>query len=149
MFDVYCHFVAVKWLGAWRWQAILSPLAWRIRFVRYIAVCLVYWSFWCLRWLPLSGISGLIVVNWFSPGRWAVMFKSSHWETAPRWMPQPLNSDWSTLVQAMAWCCQGASHYLSQCLPRFMSPYGVARPQRVHDYNGQFLTWIINALVWC
>ena len=29
----------------------------------------------------------------------------------------------------MAWCRQATSHYLSQCWPRSMSPYGVTRPQ--------------------
>ena len=32
------------------------------------------------------------------------------------------------MVKVMAWCCQ-ASHYLSQCWPRSMSPYGVTKPQ--------------------
>ena len=31
----------------------------------------------------------------------------------------------------MAWCRQATSHYLSQCWPRSMSPYGVTRPQWV------------------
>ena len=31
----------------------------------------------------------------------------------------------------MAWCRQAASHYLSQCCPRSLSPYGVTRPQWV------------------
>ena len=33
------------------------------------------------------------------------------------------------LVQVMAWCRQATSHYLSQCWPRSLSPYGVTRPQ--------------------
>ena len=37
----------------------------------------------------------------------------------------------STLVQVMAWCCQATNHYLSQCWPRSMSPYGVTMPQWV------------------
>ena len=32
----------------------------------------------------------------------------------------------------MAWCRQAASHYLSQCWPRSLSPYGVTRPQWVN-----------------
>ena len=32
----------------------------------------------------------------------------------------------------MAWCCQATSHYLNQCWPRSMSPYGVTRPQWVN-----------------
>ena len=31
----------------------------------------------------------------------------------------------------MAWCHQATSHYLSQCWPRSMSPYGITRPQWV------------------
>ena len=33
--------------------------------------------------------------------------------------------DQSTLFQVMAWCRQATSHYLSQCWPRSLSPYGV------------------------
>ena len=46
-------------------------------------------------------------------------------------MPQDLTDDKSTLVQVMAWCHQAASHYLRQCWPRSLSPYGVIRPQGV------------------
>ena len=46
-------------------------------------------------------------------------------------MSLDLTDDKSTLVQVMAWCRQATSHYLSQCWPRFMSPYGVTRPQGV------------------
>ena len=35
----------------------------------------------------------------------------------------------------MAWCCQATSHYLSQCWPRSLSPYGITRPQRVNFPN--------------
>ena len=36
----------------------------------------------------------------------------------------------------MAWCRQATSHYLSQCWPRSMSPYGVIRPQWVnHEFR--------------
>ena len=37
----------------------------------------------------------------------------------------------STLVQVLAWCRQATSHYLSQCWPKFLSPYGVTRPRWV------------------
>ena len=43
-----------------------------------------------------------------------------------------LTDEKSTLVLVMAWCRQATSHYLSQCWPRFMSPYGVTRPQWVN-----------------
>ena len=70
-----------------------------------------------------------------------VFFKLISWidtlsnscETALRSMPQNPSDDKSTLVQVMAWCRQAASHYLSQCCPRSLSPYGVTRPQWVNS----------------
>ena len=58
---------------------------------------------------------------------------SNSCETALRSMPQNPSDDKSTLVQVMAWCRQAASHYLSQCCPRSLSPYGVTRPQWVNS----------------
>ena len=49
-------------------------------------------------------------------------------KVALRWMPLDFTDDQSTLVQVKAWCRQVTSHYLSQCWPRFVSPYGVTRP---------------------
>ena len=46
-------------------------------------------------------------------------------------MSMGLTYDKSTLVQVMAWCRQATSHYLCQCWPRSVSPYGVNRPQWV------------------
>ena len=43
-----------------------------------------------------------------------------------------LTDEKSTLVQVMAWCRQATSHYLSQCWPRSLLPYGVTRPQWVN-----------------
>ena len=48
------------------------------------------------------------------------------------WMSLNFTDDESTLVQVMAWCHQATSHYLSQCWPRSLSPYGVTRPQWVN-----------------
>ena len=58
---------------------------------------------------------------------------SNQWEKRVhlRWMPLDHTDDKSTLVQVMAWCRQATSHYPSQCWPRFMSPYGITRPQCV------------------
>ena len=52
-------------------------------------------------------------------------------EIALIWMSLDFTDDQSTLDQVMAWCRQAASHYLSQCWPRSLSPYGVTRPQWV------------------
>ena len=54
-------------------------------------------------------------------------------EIALIWMLLDFTDDQSTLVQVMAWCRQTTSHYLSQCWPRSLSPYGVTRPQWVND----------------
>ena len=52
-------------------------------------------------------------------------------EIAFRWMSLDLTDDKSTSVQVMAWCLQAPSHYLSQCWPTSMLPYGINGPQWV------------------
>ena len=42
-----------------------------------------------------------------------------------RWALQSPIDDKSTLVQVMAWCHQATSHYMSQCWPISMLPYGI------------------------
>ena len=42
-------------------------------------------------------------------------------------MTQDPTGDKSTLIQGMAWCCPATCHYLSQCWPRSVSPYGITR----------------------
>ena len=54
-------------------------------------------------------------------------------QIALRQMTLDLTYDKSTLVQVMAWCCQAPNHYLSQCWPRYLSPYGVPRLQWVNS----------------
>ena len=50
------------------------------------------------------------------------------------WMSLDFTDDQSTLVQVMARCRQASSHYLSQCWPRSLSPYGFTRTQWVNAY---------------
>ena len=57
-------------------------------------------------------------------------------EIALIWMSLDFADGQSTLVQVMAWCHQATSHYLSQCWPRSLLPYGVTRPQWVKDLMG-------------
>ena len=57
---------------------------------------------------------------------WSISYK-----IAFKWMPMDLTDGKSTWVQVMVWCHQATSHYLSQCWPRSLSPYGVIRPQWV------------------
>ena len=56
----------------------------------------------------------------------------THCEIALRWMSQNFTHKKSTLVQAMAWCRQATSHYLSPCWPWSISPHGVTRRQWVN-----------------
>ena len=49
-------------------------------------------------------------------------------EIAVRWMYLNFTDEKSTLVQVMTWCRQATSHYLSQCWPSSLWPYGVTRP---------------------
>ena len=53
-------------------------------------------------------------------------------EIALIWMSVDFADDQATLVQVMAWCRQATSHYLNQCWPRSLSPYGVTKPQWVN-----------------
>ena len=50
------------------------------------------------------------------------------------WMSLDFTDDQSTLVQVMVWSRQAASHYLSQCWPRSLSPHGLTRPQWVKSF---------------
>ena len=60
-----------------------------------------------------------------------IMFRSTFCEIILRWMPQQTFDGKSIYVQVMARCRQATSHYLSQCWPRYMLPYGIIRPQWV------------------
>ena len=53
----------------------------------------------------------------------------THCIIGPRWMPQNRTKGKSILVQVLAWCHQATSHYLSQCWPRSILPYGIIRLQ--------------------
>ena len=94
-----------------------------------------------------AGPASQIAFNSLAPERFGCDFKNlifnlilligilrSLYDDALRWMPRNITDDKSTLVQVMAWCRQATSHYLRQCGPRSMSPYGVIRPQWVKKY---------------
>ena len=85
--------------------------------------------------------------NSLAPGKfeWNFYGWGISWEIALWWMSLDFTDDQSTLVQVMAWCRQATSHYLSQCWPRSMSPYGVTRPQWVKGSCSIFsLTWLLS-----
>ena len=64
-------------------------------------------------------------------------------------MPMDLTDGKSTLVQVMAWCRQATSHYLSQCWPRSLLPYGIIRPQWVINKQQHFSIWHVAILTQC
>ena len=63
-------------------------------------------------------------------------------EIAVIWMSLDFTDDQSTLVQVIVWCHQATSHYLSQCWPRFLSPYGVTMPQWVNLFLHCCSCWL-------
>ena len=58
------------------------------------------------------------------------------------WMSMDLTDEKSALVQVMA------SHYLSQCWPRSMLPYGVNRSQWVNDFLTHFKDNFLDHFLW-
>ena len=105
-------------------------------------------------WLQFQSDNFETHINSLAPGRPGCHFKTaivnlvlliaiftSSNDNALRWMPWDLTDDKSTLVQVMAWCRQATSHYLSQCWPSSMSPYGVTRPQWVKDRYVDHFLW--------
>ena len=52
-------------------------------------------------------------------------------------MSQNVTDDYSTLVQVMTCSHQATSHYLSQCWPRSLSPFGITKPQWVNFTQAQ------------
>ena len=72
-----------------------------------------------------------IIFKWIS----VIDGRGISYEIALIWKSLGLTDDQSTLVQVMAWCRQATSHYLNQCWHRFISPYGITRPQWVNTYT--------------
>ena len=67
-------------------------------------------------------------------------------EIALIWMWTDFTDDHSTLVQVMAWCHQATSHYLSQCWPRSLLPYGITRLQLVKKFQLLQTLWKLSSI---
>ena len=106
----------------------------------YLAIHIL--SFWdSLTHWPLGDGADILKV-YFSNSSYRIVARAhQHFEIVLRWMPENLTLAKSTLVQVMAWCHQATSHYLSQCWPRSMSPYGT-RPQWVNLHSGKCLSGV-------
>ena len=99
------------------------------------------------------------IINSLAPGRlewnfgwlsFKLISQSDGWgissEVALRWWSVDLTDDKSTLVQVMAWCRQATSHYLNQCWPSSVTPYGVTRLQWVNKQNDDCLLQIYSRI---
>ena len=109
-----CHQTDNKQLSelSVHWWMCVSQFWW----VNSLAPGKFEWNFKFLIFQIISVIDG-----------WVISTELALW-----WMSLDLTDDKSTLVQVMAWCRQATSHYLNQCWPRSLSPYGVTRPQWVN-----------------
>ena len=107
-------------------------------------------QFYCLLKCEVRGLMVRFFIhnlhNSFHAGDVAVILKISNFQlyikdkyleldiySSPRWMPPNPIDYQSTLVKAIAWCRQATSHYLSQCWPISMLPYGITRPQWINS----------------
>ena len=108
-------------------------------------MCILLLLFTCSSTRTLSVC--MIAFNSLAPGRFEWNFRwfifkvisvVDSWgidcEIALRWMSLDLTDDKSTLVQVMAWRHQATSHYLNQYWLRYLTPYGVTRPQWLTMY---------------
>ena len=75
------------------------------------------------RW-SLGDFNG-ILHQWFLKQILVIDGWGTSCELALMWMSQEPTDDKSTLVHVMAWWRQATSHYLNQCWPRSLTPYGV------------------------
>ena len=111
------HIDSVMWICVIFFIVNLNNLLNKLS-IYWIVVTSTHWSLG-----ELGVISGMQFSTLFF-----ILVCSDFFDNVFSWMPWYLTDDKSVLVQLMAWCRQATSHYLSQCWPRSMSPYGVTRP---------------------
>ena len=60
---------------------------------------------------------------------------SDWWLRSLLWNCRRISLVHITVIHVMAWCHQAISHYLSQCWPRSLLPYGITRPHCVNPFQ--------------
>ena len=93
--------------------------------------------------------------NSLDPGRCGSRYKSmifklitqysslgTHSEIALRQIQQSLINEKLALDEMIAWCHQATSHYMSQCWPRSMLPYGITNTQWVTSWRKTIFHWL-------
>ena len=99
------------------------------------------WNFGCVIFKQI-----LLIYDWGTSCEFALI-----------WMSLDFTDDQSTLVQVMAWCRQSTSHYLIQCWPRSLLPYGKNEPEWVNLLWLSVVKWFCflfntlwpNDIIWC
>ena len=143
-----------------------------IKHAIHIYVAYFKWSGYCfaessdMHWynhnkqtthLSMNGSDICVSFKFLAPGKFEWNFRHAifkqiividgwgiSYEIALLWMTLDFTDNQSTFVQVMAWCHRATSHYLSQCWPRSLSPYGVTRPQWVKMVSLKFHTKYLN-----
>ena len=80
----------------------------------------------------------LVILEAYSPNaccRLNTLFIGTFGEIRLRAMPQNPLDEKPNAVHILAWWSQVSSHYIRQCWPSVMSPYGVYRPGRYRWVN--------------
>ena len=60
-----------------------------------------------------------------------IYFLSISYQTTLECMSEDLTRNKASLLQVMAWCLMAPGHYLNQCWPSSMTPYGITKPKWV------------------
>ena len=135
-----CHFKTaifslVLLIGFFRFSNDSAPgwMQWDLKddkstLLQVMACCRQATSHYLKQWWPSSTPPCSVTrPQWIELILWIDIWYTSC-EIGFWWVWQNHIDGKSTLLQVMAWCCQAASHYLSQCWPSSKSPYGVTRP---------------------
>ena len=147
----WCFLVVIINPGQAFEQTIEWPVNWDNQMLTWCNVTVTYeWNFnfmnssWTLTHWPLEDLT-----NNFGSKIFKLIPQNSSLgaccEIAPRWLPQNLSNEKSTLVQVMAWCRQATSHYQNQCWPRSLTSYGITRPQWVK--GATYLRYVYSSLL--
>ena len=137
--------VNFRWVMSWFWWSMAE-----VSLVKLPS----YECHWTILWPSSQSPYGVNRPQWVKTEIFNLVLLigilTSSNDNALRWMPWDLTDDNSTWVQVMAWCRQATSHYLSQCWPSSMSPYGITRPQWVIIYSCLTHRWwrLVVSFLW-
>ena len=117
-----CFCLSKKYIEISLWHTYILAAAW----CKTITRLLLFPGHQNLTHWTLGDVSAIINVQFSN-----CFFSKSHPVKFLLGERRKPNDDKSTVVQVMAWCHQAASHYLSQCWSRSVSPYGDTKPSEL------------------